>query len=99
MEGAAPGSSFSVSDSGWSNAMIFQDYLKNHAIKHVPNVGVENIIVSPNSGNTMDQASAPASTPQRFSCDQASGLLWQRSGHPIILVAQESKLCFGESKT
>ena len=29
----------------------------------------------------------------------ASGLLWQRSGHPIILVAEESKLCSGESKT
>ena len=28
-----------------------------------------------------------------------SGLLWQRSGHPILLVAQESKLCSGESKT
>ena len=25
-------------------------------------------------------------------------LLWQRSGHPILLVAQELKLCFGESK-
>ena len=24
----------------------------------------------------------------------ASGLLWQRSGHPIVLVAQESKLCY-----
>ena len=29
----------------------------------------------------------------------ASGLLWQRSGHSILLVAQESKLCSGESKT
>ena len=28
----------------------------------------------------------------------ASGLLWQRSGHRILLVAQESKLCSGESK-
>ena len=28
-----------------------------------------------------------------------SGLLWQRSGHPILLVAQESKLYSGESKT
>ena len=48
---------------------------------------------------------------QRFSCVQptsnislaflvnfASGLLWQRSGHPIILIPQESKLCSGESK-
>ena len=50
--------------------------------------------------------------PQRFSCVQptshsslgfllnfASALLWQRSGHPILLVAQESKLCSWESKT
>ena len=34
-----------------------------------------------------------------FLLNFASGLLWQRSGHPIILVAQESKLCSGESKT
>ena len=27
-----------------------------------------------------------------------SGLLWQKSGHPILLEAQESKLCSGESK-
>ena len=25
--------------------MIFQDYLKNHFIKHVPNIGVENIVI------------------------------------------------------
>ena len=48
---------------------------------------------------------------QRFSCVQlqttfplgfllnfASGLLWQRSGHPIVLVGQESKLGSGESQ-
>ena len=34
-----------------------------------------------------------------FLLNFASGLLLQRSGHPIILVAQESKLCCGESKT
>ena len=28
----------------------------------------------------------------------ASGLLWQRSGQPVVLVARESKLCSGESK-
>ena len=32
-----------------------------------------------------------------FLLNFASGLLWQRSG-PSILVAQESKLCSGESK-
>ena len=49
--------------------------------------------------------------PQRFTCVQptshisfwiplnfASGLLWQRSGYPILLVARELKLCFWESK-
>ena len=34
-----------------------------------------------------------------FLLNFASGLLWQRSSHPILLVAQESKLCSGESKT
>ena len=34
-----------------------------------------------------------------FVLNFASGLLWQRSGHPIIVVAQESDLCSGESKT
>ena len=33
-----------------------------------------------------------------FLLNFASGLLWQRSGHPIVLLAQESKLCSGESK-
>ena len=34
-----------------------------------------------------------------FLLNFASGLLWQRSGQPIVLVHQESKLCSGESKT
>ena len=34
-----------------------------------------------------------------FLLNFASGLLWQRSGHPILLVAQELKLSSGESKT
>ena len=34
-----------------------------------------------------------------FILNFASGLLWQRSGHPIILVSLESKLCSGESET
>ena len=33
-----------------------------------------------------------------FLLNFASGLLWQKSGHPIVLVAQESKLGSGESK-
>ena len=34
-----------------------------------------------------------------FLINFASGLLWQRHGHPILVVAQESKLCSGKSKT
>ena len=34
-----------------------------------------------------------------FLLNLASGLLWQISGNPILLVALESKLCSGESKT
>ena len=34
-----------------------------------------------------------------FLLNFASGFLWQRSGHSILLVAQESKLCSGDSKT
>ena len=33
-----------------------------------------------------------------FLLNFASGLLWKRYGHPILLVAQELKLCSGESK-
>ena len=33
-----------------------------------------------------------------FLLNFAIGLLWQRSGHPIVLVGQESKLGSGESK-
>ena len=33
-----------------------------------------------------------------FLLNFASGLLWQRSGHPIVWIGQESKLGSGESK-
>ena len=33
-----------------------------------------------------------------FLLNFASGLLWQRSGHPFVFVGQESKLGSGESK-
>jgi len=36
MKGALPGSGIHMSDSGWSNSVIFEDYLKNHFIKYVP---------------------------------------------------------------
>ena len=32
-EGATPGCGFGVSDSGWSNSLLFQNYLKNHFLK------------------------------------------------------------------
>ena len=70
-------------------------------------------IVSPKSGDTMDHArSSSTSVSAEVSCVQptttfllgfllnfASGLFWQRSGQPFVLVAQESKLCSGELKT
>ena len=34
-----------------------------------------------------------------FLLNFASGLLWQKSDPPVLLVAQELKLCSGESKT
>ena len=34
-----------------------------------------------------------------FLLNFANGFLWQRSGHPILLVAQESNWCSGKSKT
>ena len=36
MAGALPGSDHTMSDSGWSNSIIFQDYLSKHFAKHVP---------------------------------------------------------------
>ena len=62
-------------------------------------------IVSPKSGDTMDHARSSSVSAVVFNLQAtfllgfllhfASGLLWQRSGHPIVLVAQESKLCSG----
>ena len=40
-----------------------------------------------------------ATFPLEFVLNFANGLLWQRSSRTIILLAQESKLCSGESKT
>ena len=34
-----------------------------------------------------------------FLLNFGNGLLWHRSGHPILLVAQEIRLCAGESKS
>ena len=67
------------------------------------------LIVSPKSGNTMDHAGSSshrdfcvfnlqATFLLGFLLNFASGLLWQRSGHPIVLVGQELKLGSGESK-
>ena len=39
--GCLPGRACSMSDSGWSNSVISRDYLEQHFIKNVPNVGNE----------------------------------------------------------
>ncbi|XP_045213569.1 uncharacterized protein LOC123564232 [Mercenaria mercenaria] len=36
LDGACPGSAGTMSDSGWSNSLIFLDYLKMHFSKYVP---------------------------------------------------------------
>ena len=36
MEGATPGASRTVSDSGWSNTLIFSEYMKTHLINYLP---------------------------------------------------------------
>ena len=57
------------------------------------------IIVSPKSGDTMDLVfNLQATFLLGFLLNFASGLLWQISGHPIVLVGQESKVGSGESK-
>ena len=35
-EGSSAGCGFAMSDSGWSNSVLFQDYLKIHFLKYVP---------------------------------------------------------------
>jgi len=34
--GATPGSSGTVSETGWSNGVVFRDYLENHFLKFAP---------------------------------------------------------------
>jgi hypothetical protein len=36
LEGASPGTSGTVSDSGWSNSAIFEKYMKEHLVKYLP---------------------------------------------------------------
>jgi len=36
LDGACPGASGTVTESGWSNSLVFMDFLKNHFRKHVP---------------------------------------------------------------
>jgi len=37
LNGVTPGASGTVSDSGWSNSVIFEQYMKEHFIKFIPN--------------------------------------------------------------
>ena len=36
MEDASPGAFGTVTQSGWSNTVVFEDYMKNHLIKYLP---------------------------------------------------------------
>ena len=36
LNGASPGTDATVSETGWSNGVIFQEYLENHFLKFVP---------------------------------------------------------------
>jgi hypothetical protein len=36
MEGATPGSSATVTQSGWSNTEVFSTYMKEHLLKYLP---------------------------------------------------------------
>ncbi|KAK3100399.1 hypothetical protein FSP39_019286 [Pinctada imbricata] len=36
LDGTSPGASGEVSETGWSNALIFRKYLQQHFIKHIP---------------------------------------------------------------
>ena len=36
MEGATAGANGTVSETGWSNGLIFREYLENHFLKYVP---------------------------------------------------------------
>ena len=36
LDGATPGTTGRMSDSGWSNSELFRDYLENHFLRHVP---------------------------------------------------------------
>lgn len=36
-DGALPGSTFTLTESGWSNGEVFKDYVQNHLIKFLPN--------------------------------------------------------------
>ncbi|KAJ8024408.1 Jerky protein-like-like [Holothuria leucospilota] len=45
MKGALPGSSYAMTDSGWSNSEVFFDYLKNHFLKYVRPSGTQKVIL------------------------------------------------------
>lgn len=45
LEGGSPGTSGTVSESGWSNGVMFQDYLENHFLKFIPGGKDEKILL------------------------------------------------------
>ena len=44
-EGASAGCGFAMSETGWSNSLLFQDYLKKHFLKFVPKHGGLKVLV------------------------------------------------------
>ena len=45
MNGASPGADGSVSDSGWSNSIVFRNYLEDHFLKYVPSHSDQKILL------------------------------------------------------
>ena len=45
LTGSSPGATGTVSESGWSNGVIFRDYLENHFLKYVPGRSNQKILL------------------------------------------------------
>ena len=45
MEGATPGATGTVSETGWSNTEIFEDYKKNHLINYIPSRDSDYVLI------------------------------------------------------
>ena len=45
MEGATPGATGTVPETGWSNTEIFEDYMKNHLINYIPSRNSDHALI------------------------------------------------------